>query len=175
MTVEQICFDHVTHKNPDSISFKSKISQQYFVAIFLEKMILAKTSYKIDNQKLLAIIEVFKTWHYYLKGCKYKVFILIDYNNLQQFIDTKNLSSRQVYQAQQLSWYHFCIDYCWRKVNRAIDILFQFSQKSLAEEKILRNENTHILHYLQTSLTKASLSKIHLSGLSSTANLLLLY
>ncbi len=59
-------------------------------------MIPAKIQYKIYNGEHLAIIEVFKTWRYYLEGCKHKVLILIDHNNLQHFIDIKNLSSRQV-------------------------------------------------------------------------------
>ena len=66
-------------------------------------MIPAKTRYKTHNQELLAIIEVFKTWRHYLEGYKYEVFILIDHNNLRQFIDTKRLSSRQVHWAQKLS------------------------------------------------------------------------
>ncbi len=60
-------------------------------------MILAETWYKIHNGKLLAIVKIFKTWKHYLEGCKYEVVILIDYNNLQRFLDIKNLSSRQVY------------------------------------------------------------------------------
>ena len=59
-------------------------------------MIPAETQYKTHNGKLLAIVEAFKTWHHYLEGCKYKVLILTDHNNLRDFIDTKNLSSRQV-------------------------------------------------------------------------------
>ena len=52
--------------------------------------------YKMHDQELLAIIEVFQTWHHYLEGCQYEVFILTDINNLRQFLDTKNLSSCQV-------------------------------------------------------------------------------
>ena len=74
-------------------------------------MIPAKTRYKTYNQELMAIVEAFKTWHYYLEGCKYKVFVLTDHNNLCQFIDMKNLSSRQVQWALKLSRYHFQIDY----------------------------------------------------------------
>ena len=74
-------------------------------------MILAETRYKIHNGKLLAIVEAFKTWRHYLKSCKHKVLILTDYNNLRRFMDTKSLSSRQVRWAQELSRYHFCIDY----------------------------------------------------------------
>ena len=74
-------------------------------------MIPAKTQYKTYNGKLLAIVEAFKTWRHYLKGCKYEVFIFTDYNNLCQFMDTKSLSSRQVYWAQKLFCYHFQINF----------------------------------------------------------------
>ncbi len=75
-------------------------------------MIPTKTWYKTYNQKRLAIVKTFKTWRYYLEGCKYEVFVLTNHNNLRQFMDTKNLSSCQVHWAQDLSWYHFRIDYC---------------------------------------------------------------
>ncbi len=59
-------------------------------------MILAETWYETHNRELLAIVKVFKTWRPYLEGCKYEVLVLTDYNNLQYFMDTKSLSSRQV-------------------------------------------------------------------------------
>ena len=59
-------------------------------------MIPIQTWYKTYNNKLLAIIETFKTWQHYLKGYKYEIFVLIDHNNFCQFIDTKSLSFRQV-------------------------------------------------------------------------------
>ena len=59
-------------------------------------MIPAETQYETDNGELLAIIEGFKIWKHYLEGCKHEVLVLIDYNNLQHFIDIKSLSSRQV-------------------------------------------------------------------------------
>ena len=67
------------------------------MAYFLRKMIPAKTWYKTQDGELLAIVKAFKIWWYYLKDCKYEVFVFTDHNNLQQFIDTKSLSSRQVY------------------------------------------------------------------------------
>ncbi len=70
-------------------------------------MIPAKTCYKTHDQELLAIVEVFKTWHHYLEGCKYEVLVFTDHNNLRQFMDTKSLSSCQVRWAQELSQYHF--------------------------------------------------------------------
>ena len=58
-------------------------------------MIPAETQYKTYNTELLAIIEAFKTWRYYLEGCKHEVLVLTNYNNLRRFMDTKSLSSRQ--------------------------------------------------------------------------------
>ena len=66
------------------------------VAYFSRKMIPAKTRYETHNGELLAIVEAFKTWQHYLEDCKHKIFVLTDYNNLCQFIDTKSLSSEQV-------------------------------------------------------------------------------
>ncbi len=45
-------------------------------------MISVKTQYKTYNNKLLTIIEVFKTKRYYLEGCKHKSLLLTDYNKL---------------------------------------------------------------------------------------------
>ena len=70
------------------------LGQWHPVAFFSQKMIPAKTRYKTHNGKLLAIIKASKTWRHYLEGSWYKVFMLIDYNKLQQFMDTKSLSSK---------------------------------------------------------------------------------
>ena len=59
-------------------------------------MISTETRYETHDQELLAIIEAFKTWHHYLEGCKYEIFVLTDHNNLRQFMNTKNLSFQQI-------------------------------------------------------------------------------
>ena len=64
-------------------------------SLFFRKIISIDTRYKTHNQKLLVIIKVFQTCYHYLKSCKYEIFIFIDYHNLHQFINTKNLSSYQ--------------------------------------------------------------------------------
>ena len=70
------------------------LCQWYPIVFFFRKMIPAETWYKTYDGKLLAIIEMFKTWRHYLESCKYKVFMLIDHKNLQRFMDTKSLSFR---------------------------------------------------------------------------------
>lgn len=59
---------------------------------FDAKGIFVNLNFIIYNGKLITIIEVFKTWHHYLEGCKYKDLIFGDYNNLEQFMDIKSLS-----------------------------------------------------------------------------------
>ena len=127
-------------------------------------MIFAETRYENHNGELLAIVEAFKTWRHYLEGCKHKVLVLTNHNNLRQFMDTKSLSSRQVRWAQELSRYHFRIDYRQGKANGAVDALSRFLQRSQDEEEKLRAENTQILYRLQTSLTNASLSGLSLNS-----------
>ena len=127
-------------------------------------MIPAETWYKMHDAELLAIVEAFKTWRHYFEGCKHEVLVLTDHNNLRRFMDMKSLSSRQVRWVQELSKYHFRIDYRQGKANGAADALSGFPQRSEDEEKKLQAENTQILHCLQSSLTNASLSGLNTSN-----------
>ena len=139
---------------------KTDLGQLYPVTFFSKKMILAETQYKTHNGRFLAIVEVLNTWRHYLKGSKYEVLIVTDYNNLRYFIDIKNLSFRQIRWAQELSWYHFWIDYRQGKANAAGDALSQFPQRSQNKKDELRAENGQIFHCLQNSLTIASLTEL---------------
>ena len=93
--LSQLTSDWVT-LNSESNLTKYDFGQWYLVAYFFRKMILTETRYKTYDRELLAIVKAFKTWKYYLEGCKHEVLVLINHNNLRQFIDTKSLSSRQV-------------------------------------------------------------------------------
>lgn len=57
-------------------------------------MILTKTQYETYDIELLTIIQIFKTWYYYLQDYKNKMLIFTKYNKLYQFIEITNLSSR---------------------------------------------------------------------------------
>ena len=142
------------------------LGQWHPVAFFLRKMISAETRYETHDGELLAIVEAFKTWRHYLKRSQHEVLILTNHNNLRRFMETKSLSSRQVRWAQELSRYHFRIDYRQGKANGAADALSRYPQQSPEEEDTLRSENVKILHRLQFSLSNASLS-----GLSTSAEL----
>ncbi len=88
------------------------------MALFFQKMILAKTHYKTQNNKLLSIIETFKTLKQHLEDDKYKFLMLINYNKLQYYMYIKSLSFKQACQAQKLLRYYFQIYYCQGKANR---------------------------------------------------------
>ena len=129
-------------------------------------MILVETRYETHDGELLAIVEAFKSWKYYLKGFQHEVLVLTDLNNLRWFMVTKSLSSKQVCWAQKLSRYHFQINYRQDKTYGATNALSWYLQQSAEEEKTLCSENVKILHCLQSSLAKVSgLSTSQLSPL----------
>ena len=135
-------------------------------------MISAETRYKMHDIELLAIVEAFKTWRHYLEGSWYEVLVLTDHNNLWQFIDTKSFSFRQVCLAQELSYYHFQINYCQDKTNGAADALSQYLQWRVEEEETFQAENVKILQSLQFLLINTSLSSLTLFELNfSKSNL----
>ena len=164
--------DQRPSESDKNISSKSSdVGQRHPVAFFSRKMIFPETRYETHNQELLGIVETFKTWRHHLESCKYEVFVLTDNNNLRRFMDTKSLSSRQVLWAQKHFRYHFRIDYRQGKTIAVADTLSRFSQRSQAEEKTLRAENSQILYRLQSLLTNASLAGLSLSGHTEGTNL----
>ena len=86
----------VSGTSPNEVLTKANLGQWHPVVFFFTEMIPIKTWYKTYKNEILAIVEPFNTWCHYLEGCKHKILILTDHNDLRCFMDTKNLSSRQV-------------------------------------------------------------------------------
>ena len=82
MTSDENFLNDMTHKTNSQTNPLYENSQCHPIAFFFQKIILIKTRYKTHDEELLAIIEVFMTWHHYIKSCIYKVFVLTDHNNL---------------------------------------------------------------------------------------------
>lgn len=59
-------------------------------------MIFTKTQYKTHDVEFQAIAKDFKTWKQYLKYCKHEFLVLTDHYNFYRFINTKNLSFKQI-------------------------------------------------------------------------------
>ena len=75
-------------------------------------------------------------------------------------MDTKSLSSRQVYWAQELSCYHFQIDYCQDNANATADALLKFLKRSQDEKDELQAKNGRNFHRLKNLLTNVSLANL---------------
>ena len=93
--LSQLNLDFNTPPNDSNLN-KSDFGQWHQVAYFSRKIIPAEIWYKTHNAELLVIVEAFKTWRHYLEGWKHKILVLTNHNNLRRFMNTKNLSSRQV-------------------------------------------------------------------------------
>lgn len=102
-------------------------------------------------------------------------FSLIDHKNVEQFIDKKNLSHRQIYQSQELLKYQFQIDYYQEKTNVAAHTLSHFYWKNEAKKETLRSKNCQILNCLLAQLIKVNLKNIITSLGSLPSHLILNY
>ena len=114
------------------------------IAYYFKKLILAKCNYEVHDKKLLTIVDSFKQWRHYLEKVKHDILILIDHHNLKQFMKTTRLLSRQVRWVQELSKYHFIIDYKSDSKNSA-DELFKRSDYMTSISKKIEC-NRQILH-----------------------------
>ena len=79
------------------------------VAFFSKRMVPAECNYDIYDKELLAIVRCFEEWRPELMPLDVKV--LSDHRNLQWFMQTKQLNSRQARWAELLSQFSFLITY----------------------------------------------------------------
>lgn len=71
----------MTHKYQISSQFVSRVAQYSLVAFCFRKIIAIKPQYKTYNQEFWAIIDNFKTWYHYLKGCNTRSLSLLIITN----------------------------------------------------------------------------------------------
>jgi hypothetical protein len=90
-------------------SQKQNDSQWHLVAFYLRKLISAETRYETHNLEILAIVNAFKMWRYYLEGTQKPVVVWSDHVNLRTFMSTKELSKRQARWAERLAAFDFVI------------------------------------------------------------------
>ena len=80
------------------------------VAFFSKRMVPAECNYDIYDKELLAIVRSFEEWRPELMPIK-EVKVKSDHKNLQWFMETKQLNSRQARWAELLSQFNFVITY----------------------------------------------------------------
>jgi hypothetical protein len=111
--------------------------QWRFVAFFSRKMIFAEMNYKTHDQELLIIVECFKHWRHYLKKNYDTMKILIDHNNLKDFMNVKTLNEQQVKWAMRLINFDFIIKHRFEKINLVDDSSKRFDYHDV-NTKIIR-------------------------------------
>ena len=86
----------------------------------------------------------------YLQGLKYKVEVLLDYQNLVYFITIKQLNRRQVRQAEILALYNFKIHYVQGKENTQANALSRkpkyLSNKIIPSRAILKGDRITLMY-----------------------------
>lgn len=97
----------------------SKEAQWHSVAFWSRKMISVEQVYETHVQELLVIVIVFKHWCHYFEDSLYSIEILIDHNNLWEFMNVKVLNDRQVRWVMRLASFDFSITHRSGKINLA--------------------------------------------------------
>ena len=62
------------------------------VAFHSRKLTPAEQNYDIHDKELLAIVDAFKHWRYYLQGARHEIAIVTDHKNLTTFTTMKTLN-----------------------------------------------------------------------------------
>ena len=89
----------------------------YSIIFFFKKLESAKSNYDTHDLKLLAIMQVFKHWKYYLKSNSHLIWMLTDHMNLQYFFTMKKLNQKQTCWIKKLTVFNFYIEYQVNKRN----------------------------------------------------------
>ena len=88
--------------------------QWHLIAFWSWKITDIKTHYKAHDGELLAIVEVFKHWQYYLEGSRYPIVVKSNHANLWAFMDPKmkRLNRCQARWVEMLAVFDFIIEHC---------------------------------------------------------------
>jgi len=125
--------------------------QWNLITYWSQKLLSTENNYETYNLKFLIIVEAFKQWCYYLEESSHSIEILIDHNNLCEFMNVKMLNKRQAQWTVKLAVFNFVILHRLSKIN-----LINVSLKSSNYIKIISESIDRFLSTLQRKLTAIS-------------------
>lgn len=133
------------------------------VTYYSRNMLLAERKYKTQNAELLALIEAFKTWRYYLKRAVNTIFVLTNHNNPKKFMETTCLSGKQIQLTQELSPSDFKIDYCPGTKNLADalswNVIDKHVEKRFVEQNRKNRTSCNALYHITITLCSTPIVK----------------
>ena len=84
---------------------------------YSRKLIPAKTNYTTGNKEMFAIIVALKHWRHLTQGAKHKMLVHTDHKKLLPFLETKQLSPKQIRWLKEFACYDFAIKHKKKKKN----------------------------------------------------------
>src|SRR5258708_34862580 len=81
------------------------------VAFYSHTLQSAEWNYDMHDKELLAIHEVFKSWHHYLEGLAKTIDMVTDHKNLEYFTTTKKLTRWQARWSEFLLQFNLSIHF----------------------------------------------------------------
>ena len=82
-----------------------------------------ETNYTTGDKKMFAVVVTLKHWRHLTQGTKHKMLVYTDHKGLLFFLETKQLSPRQVRWLKKLACYDFVIKYIKNENNVGADVL----------------------------------------------------
>jgi len=113
----QMKTDAFEHTVSEIYSQLQTSEQWHSVAYWLQKLFSAEESYETYNLELLVIVEAFKQWRHYLERSTHSVKVLMNHNNLCEFMSIKMLNEWQTQWAVRLAAFDFVIKHRLSKTN----------------------------------------------------------
>ena len=155
-------------------------NQQHPIAFFSRQFKGAEVNYSTPDKELMAIVECFKHWRYYLEGSQYTTEVWSDHQNLQGFMKQPRINGRQARWLIYLTPYDFIIKHRPGLLNpadgpsRRPDYMAQkepsLVQKSLLESKLVSTApdlpKVARLNSTLCDIAKCQLCKVAASGLT---------
>ena len=90
---------------------------------YSRKLTPAETNYTTGNKEMFAVIVALKHWRHFTQGAKHKVLVHTDHKRLMFFLETKQLSPRQIRWLKELACYDFAIKHIKGENNVGADAL----------------------------------------------------
>ena len=98
-------------------TIKTMVFQQRKPLDYYSKILTpAETNYTTGNKKMFAIMVALKHWRHLTQGTKHKVLVHTDHKRLLPFLETKQLSPKQVRWLEELAYYDFAIKHIKKKL-----------------------------------------------------------
>ena len=112
----------------------------HLVVFYNRNMIWIECNYEIYDKELLVIIRCLKHWRSKFENIEESIKIFIDHKNLEIFMISKKLTSRQVRWAEILSEFNIIIQFQSKAQKIKIDVLIRISNSRSKDDNDERNQ-----------------------------------